>query len=231
VSVALFHGSERSGLGVQGSGRGGAAKVPHAPFDARQVERAGLAHALVGHYHRPVHGPWHTYPGNPEPLSFGEVEPRGPVLVTGGADGSVRRSARPVAARLWQDVTVEVADARHGGEIREPVRAALAACSGLVRLTVTGTCSPELSLAGLELADLGAHLDALVVRPPQLRPGYDIARLAAEPTVRGSFVRDVLASELDTEAAQRVLTAGLLALDGRAAEVAALSPAAVQVRA
>ncbi len=68
VSVALFHGSERGGFGLQG-----AAKVPHAPFTAEQIPRSGLAHALVGHFHRPALGRWHTYPGNPEPLAFGET--------------------------------------------------------------------------------------------------------------------------------------------------------------
>ncbi len=215
VSVGLFHGSERGTLAGQGEG-----KVPHAPFTARQVERSGLAHVLVGHYHRPVHGPWHTYAGNPEPLAFGEDGPRGAVLLGVTADGAVRRAVIPVAARVWQDVTVHVEAARHAGEVRDLVRAELAGRDGLVRLRVAGSCAPELDVGALELADLGAHLDALVVRPAQLRPAYDLAALAAEGTVRGAFVRDVLASDLDGEQAERVLTAGLLALDGRAAELA-----------
>ena len=40
-------------------------------------------------------------------------------------------------------------------------------------------------------------------------------------TVRGSFVRDVMASDLPPAQQQRVLAAGLLALDGRASELAA----------
>ena len=41
MHVALCHAAERTGLAAQGSG-----KQPHAPFDARDIERAGLAHAL-----------------------------------------------------------------------------------------------------------------------------------------------------------------------------------------
>ena len=66
IHLGLFHGSERSGLREQGEG-----KLPHAPFDSEDIERAGLHHAFVGHYHAPRDAARHTYPGNPEPLAFG----------------------------------------------------------------------------------------------------------------------------------------------------------------
>ena len=86
TSVALFHGSERSGFAHQERG-----KVPHAPFTAEQVARSGLAHALVGHFHRPVLGPWHTYPGNPEPLTIR----RGRSARRGSGEHRRRRSRLP----------------------------------------------------------------------------------------------------------------------------------------
>jgi DNA repair exonuclease SbcCD nuclease subunit len=219
TSVGLFHGSERAGLGGQGAG-----KVAHAPFAEQQIERSGLAHALVGHFHRASFGAWHTYPGNPEPLSFGETGERGAVLIDVAAGGAVRRCLHAVSPTVWSDVEVTVRGARHAGEIREQVRETLRAYTGLVRLTVRGEVAPSVQLGALHLGDAGElapHLEALVVRPLQLRHGRDLDALAQELTVRGSFVRDVLASGLPMAQQQRVLAAGLLALDGRASELAA----------
>ncbi len=216
VSVALFHGSERGGFAQQESG-----KVPHAPFAADQVPACGLSHALVGHFHGPALGRWHTYPGNPEPLAFGERGERGAVLVNVAEDGTVTREVHPVAESAWHDLHVRIEGASHADQIREQVAAQLAALSGLVRLTVSGEVTPGTALGNLDLTALGGHLDALVVRPLQLAVGYDLVALAAEETVRGHFIRDVLSSELPVEQQQRVLDAGLRALDGRLDELVA----------
>ncbi len=214
VSVALFHGSERGGFPAQGSG-----KAPHAPFSADQIPAAGFAHAMVGHFHRSDLGRWHTYPGNPEPLSFGEQGARGSVLLTFEADGTVSRDCYPVSRRRWHDVRVEVADVRHAGEIREQVRAALDEVAGIVRLTVAGQVEPGVDLSSVELGGLGSHLEALVIRPLEITLGYDLELLSGEPTVRGHFIRDVLASDLSADQQSRVINAGLLALDGRTGEL------------
>ena len=75
VHLALFHGAE---LGSRPDG-----KSIHGPFRAERIHAAGFAAALCGHYHRrrldPATGL--LYPGTPEPLSFDEEGPRGPVLV------------------------------------------------------------------------------------------------------------------------------------------------------
>jgi DNA repair protein SbcD/Mre11 len=203
ISVALFHGSERAGFERQGSG-----KVPHAPFTSDQVAASGLAHALVGHFHRPVLGRWHTYPGNPEPLTFGEQGERGAVLLSVGEDGAVSQEVLPVAASPWHDVLVRVEGAAHADQVRQQIAAELAPLSGIVRLTVTGELAPGADLGRLDLTGLGGHLEALVVR-------------TSEATVRGHFLRDVLASELPVEQQQRVIDIGLRALDGRLDELVA----------
>jgi DNA repair exonuclease SbcCD nuclease subunit len=214
ISVGLFHGSERGGFTRQESG-----KVPHAPFAAEQVARCGLTHALVGHFHRPVLSRWHTYPGNPEPLTFGEEGERGAVVVSVADDGAVSQQVHAVAESPWHDVHVRVDGARHTDEIREQVHAALLPVHGIVRLTVSGEVAPDVDVGALDLSDLGRHLDALVVRPLRLAPGYDLAALAGEATVRGHFIRDVLGSELPDQEQQRVLAMGLRALDGRLSEL------------
>ena len=105
--IALFHGAERSWLSEQGEG-----KEPHAPFDAADIENAGLHHAFIGHYHRPKDAERHTYPGNPDPLEFGEDGRRGPVIATISPDGSVERERCPVAQTRVHDLTLDVARTR-----------------------------------------------------------------------------------------------------------------------
>jgi DNA repair exonuclease SbcCD nuclease subunit len=211
VHVALFHGSEQGELSLQGT-----SKVPHAPFRASQIPQAGLHHALVGHFHTPRDAPYHTYPGNPEPLSFGETGERGAVLVTVSADGSVRRERHRVAVSTVSDVTVLLdEDLEHSGQIRDRVAAALAPLTGTVRVTVAGQVRPDVAVNLADLADVAPHL-SLVARIGRLDVAYDLEALARERTVRGQFVRDVQAApELSEEQRRRVLVTGLRALDGR----------------
>jgi DNA repair exonuclease SbcCD nuclease subunit len=210
VHVGLFHGSERGGFAGQGEG-----KVPHAPFQAEQVPAAGLHYALVGHFHTPHDGPHHTYPGNPEPLTFGETGDRGVVLVTVDPNGRVSRERHRVAVSEVSDVIVDLTGVAHSGEVRDRVAAALAGCTGTVRVTLSGEIAPQVELDLADLDDIAPHLDALVTRLGPVSVGYDYDRLAQEQTVRGQFVRDVRAADLDADQRRRVLVTGLRALDGQ----------------
>lgn len=220
VNLALFHGTLEGRGAVRGA-------LPHAPFHAEQVERAGLDHAMLGHFHTPDDAPRHTYPGNPEPLTFGESGDRGAVLVEVAPDGTLRRTRHQVAVTSVSDVVLDATGARGDDEVRSRAEALLAPLTGCVRMTLIGELPPEsrLDVAGLldDVGQLGGHLEALVTRAGSLSVGYDLEdlrRLAGEATVRGQFVRDVLASELDADVRRRVLVTGLRALDGRGRELA-----------
>lgn len=214
LHLALFHGSEAHALAFQESG-----KVPHAPFRGEQVPAAGFAHALVGHFHTPVDAPHHTYPGNPEPLSFGESGQRGVVVVDVAADGTVRRERHTVAGTTVTDLTIDLAGARHNSAVRDVVTAALASCHGVVRATLTGEVAPEVSVRTEDLRSCAPHLAGLVLRTDGIRAGYDLAALATEKTVRGQFVREVAAANLPPDEQRRVIVTGLRALDGRTDEL------------
>ena len=69
VHLALFHGSEQAGFALEGEN-----KALHAPFSANEVPDAGLHHVFVGHYHVPREERFFTYPGNPDPLTFGKAD-------------------------------------------------------------------------------------------------------------------------------------------------------------
>jgi len=210
VHLALFHGSERGELPRQEG------KVPHAPFSAGQLEVAGFDHAFLGHYHRPVAAERHTYPGNPEPLTFGEEGERGLVVATVGADGRIDRQWHKVSMTEVADLSVNLSGCRSRQDVLERVGASLEGRSGYVRLTLTGTLGDAVDLRlGDVQAAAPASVEALIPHAEALSIDYPIAAIVDEPTVRGRFVRDVLEAELPDQQRKRVLVTGLRALEGR----------------
>jgi len=88
------------------------------------VRAAGLSYAMLGHYHTPKDAPYLTYPGNPDPLEFGETGNHAAVLVTVAKDGSVSTVAEldsgtnlleTLQARLALSAAVVGAGASGGG--------------------------------------------------------------------------------------------------------------------
>jgi DNA repair exonuclease SbcCD nuclease subunit len=211
VHVALCHAAERTGLAEQGRD-----KQPHAPFDAQDIERANLAHAFLGHYHRPRDAARHTYPGNPDPLAFGEEGERGTVVATLAADGQVTRERHVVATSAAHDLRVDVTGCASQQDVRNRMTRAAGGRRGIARLTVEGELHPDVDLREEDLRQaLLESFDAVQVRFGVLHPGYDVEEIGREQTVRGQFVRDVLEADLPEDEARRVLAAGLRALEGR----------------
>ncbi|MDE0452988.1 MAG: metallophosphoesterase [Gammaproteobacteria bacterium] len=208
--IALFHGSERTWLSAQGND-----KQPHAPFDASDIESASLEHAFLGHYHVPRDADRHTYPGNPEPLAFGEDGERGAVIATIDT-GEVLRERREVAGGSVHDLTLDITGCATREQVRERLDKAVDGLSGLVRLTVSGEIDRRVELHENELRDvLLARFEAARIRRGELRAGYDLDAIRHENTVRGQFVNDVLDADLPEDERRRVLMTGLRALDGR----------------
>jgi DNA repair protein SbcD/Mre11 len=211
VHIALLHGSERAWFVEQEEG-----KAPHAPFDAVDIERARLDHALLGHFHRPKMAELFTYPGNPDPLAFGEIGDRGAVLVEIAPNGAMTRETRHVAISSVHDVEVDLTGCESQQDVRDQVGAHVSGLSGAVRLTLTGELARDVELDVRALESSAPHLDGLAIRAEGLRSAHDFEAIAQEPTVRGQFVRDVTASTtLDPDQRRRVLLTGLRALDGR----------------
>jgi DNA repair exonuclease SbcCD nuclease subunit len=210
VNLALFHGSERSALLEQGDG-----KMPHAPFDAEDIVRAGLQHAFLGHYHSPRDAATHTYPGNADPLAFGETGERGAVLVEVAPDGSITRERRRVATTTVHDFVIDVSGCASRQDVRARAAEVTAGLAGIARLTLAGELAQEVDLVPGDLAGIAPGLDAVAVRIGDLRLGYDLQAIQREPTVRGQFVRDLLETEMPEDERRRVLVTGLRALDGR----------------
>lgn len=214
VNLALFHGSELGGIVGQGDG-----KIPHAPFRASDIVSAGLDHAMLGHFHSPRDAERHTYPGNPDPLSFGESGDRGAVILTVLDDGSVHRERVVVAADGMHDVAVDLSGITNSSEIGDRVADAVRDLQGVARVTLTGEVDPDVPVTLDGLDQVGGTSLAVVARLGRIDLAYDIDDISTQQTVRGQFVRDVQASDLDAETQRKVLATGLRALDGRTGEL------------
>ena len=209
VHLAVAHASERSALPYQEPD-----KELHAPFDAAELEAAGIDHAFLGHYHVARDRDRYTYPGNPDPLAFGESDGRGVILATVAADGTVSRERRVVAVSQVHEVAVALDGCLHVDDLRDRVSAAIAGLSGSVRVTLSGEVPADLAIEPRALSALGDHLDGLVVRAGEIVPAYDLDAIKAEMTVRGQFARDALLIA-DEDRQRKVLITGLRALEGR----------------
>lgn len=210
INLALFHGSERGWFSEQGEG-----KAPHAPFEATQVESSGIHHAFLGHYHRPRDYDRLTYPGNPDPLSFGEDGQRGAVVATVRENGSVHRERVRVAVTEVHDITVDVTGCRNQQDIRDRVRDSVGTLRGVARVTLHGDLTPEVDLRPRDMAALSTNLDSLTLAVGDTHVAYNFEATQDEATVRGEFVRQVNLSDLPEDEKRRVLVTGLRALDGR----------------
>ena len=208
--IALFHGAERSWLTQQGEG-----KAPHAPFDATDIEMAGFSHAFLGHYHRPRDAERHTYPGNPDPLEFGEDEKRGPVIATIGVDGKISRERRRIAVTETCDIVLNITGCTNRQEARDRLATEVEGMNGFARLTVHGEWAPSMDLSESDLRDNLDRFHAVQIRYGEIHSAYDIDSLSKEQTVLGQFVRDVTNARLLPDEERRVLMTGLRALAGR----------------
>lgn len=213
VNIALFHGSERAGFSFEG-----ADKSPHAPFDASQVAHAGFDYAFVGHHHHGVHGQHHCYPGNPDPLEFGETGQRGAVVARFAASGGAPElTTHDVGPTVANAVSIDISACRNSTEVHREVAHAAEAHEGWLRVDLFGGLHPDVELDLAQLQSAGADLDGFVVRADQVRRAFDLDAIRdEESSVRSHFVRLAEAdASLDSTARARVVELGLRAFENR----------------
>ena len=214
LHLGLLHGSEVGGWA--GVAQSHPEKIRHAPFRSENLTRAGLTHGIVGHYHSPFMGEFHTYPGAPAPLSFKDQGRGGAVEMRFSAQGAlIERTSHRVTSLPVHDLRVDVSGCLDFGEIQDRMEAALESLEGVARVTICGELGSAVELDLAVLSQRRGQLQDLVVRSGSIYPGYDIAAIRDESTVRGAFVRDLMAADLDDDERHRVIITGLRALEGR----------------
>ena len=222
VHLALFHGAE---LGSRPDG-----KSIHGPFHAADIRERGFAVALCGHYHRRRidQAAGLVYPGSPEPLTFDESEPRGPVLVTVEGDGTV--SCEPISDNRWHARTTraDVSGARSLADVVDAAQAAAALeCAGLdpdrtmIRVDLVGEIDDAVSTDTFTVETsvrdgcgaAGVRVRDLTVAAP------DLSLSAEGVTVRAAFARALMeavaaAGDEERPTLEDALRYGLQALGG-----------------
>jgi DNA repair exonuclease SbcCD nuclease subunit len=210
AQIGLFHGS--ASLGIESESK----KERHAPFKEEEIAQAGLAHALLGHFHNATEKPTYTYPGNPDPLTFGESSGRGAVLVTIEGPAVVDRKWHDVSQTKVSQLVVVLDGEASSSEIVSRVKQELRDLTGYVRVLISGEIaeSTRFNIRDLEQENF-RNLEGIVFKVGNIRSTLDYAALAQEQSVRGAFVRDVMgASNLTEEEKSKVLMTGLRALAG-----------------
>jgi DNA repair exonuclease SbcCD nuclease subunit len=209
-AVALFHGSERGQLPMQEEG-----KEDHAPFSEAEIANAGFRFGLLGHFHTPRTTEHLVYPGNPEPLTFGEQGVRGAAEV----DFSVAVPSvkiHQVNTFTLSDIEVDVTGCQHSEALLQRVQEALpvGADTG-TRVRLVGEFALGVQLGPSELLrrlrEGGRCVDVI----DSTRPALDLDQLSRAPDIRGQFIRGLMKrGDFESELVQSALRAGVEALRG-----------------
>ena len=126
---------------------------------------------MLGHLHTPKDADSYTYPGNPDPLTFGEKGDRGAVIVSVSQNGEVRRERRQVSVSQVHDIEVDVSGCASREEIREKLHAGLAGIEGFVRASLCGEVAPAVDFTADDLRVLSPGVRHLTTRTDGLHVG------------------------------------------------------------
>lgn len=209
-AIALFHGSERGQLPAQGEG-----KEDHAPFSEAEIAKAGFRFGLLGHFHTPRTTAHLVYPGNPEPLTFGEEGVRGAAEVDfGPSTPSVK--IHPVNTFTLSELEVDITDCQHSEAVLQRVMEALpeGADTG-ARVRLVGKMALGMQLGPSELVRRLREGDRCVAVVFAARSALDLEQLRQAPDIRGQFVRELMERpDFESDLVQSALRAGVEALQG-----------------
>lgn len=210
LHLGLFHADVIDGEGSS----------PYGPLAPEEIERSGLALALLGHVHggRVDEARRFAYPGSIEPLDLSEDGMHGALLVDVSRSGSSIQHI-PLARRTVISAEIDVSSVSTIRELAELLAAQRPQWDGHdVRLRVIGSLQGELLIhpeairETLDRGDVDLVLDVW--------PAEDLDSLARQRTTLGAFVRAVrekVAQATSPEEARRwedVLAAGVAAFHG-----------------
>ncbi|MFA5516696.1 MAG: DNA repair exonuclease [Desulfuromonadales bacterium] len=201
IHIGLLHGS-----------RQGSPEWEHRkkdlPFTPATLCAWNLDYVALGHYHRfeiiEENGrALACYPGSPEGKRFGENGPRYAALVTVGP-GSANIEKVAVQTQVMEEGSIDLSGCEDAGRAAAAI-VALGRPDLLLRLALTGIVEAPLDLAALHARcrDAFFHLD--FDDRTRLFDSDFAARIGAEETVRGLFVRRARHLLEEAPAAERPL--------------------------
>jgi DNA repair exonuclease SbcCD nuclease subunit len=191
--------------------------TPYKPILPSQVEQAGFAHALLGHYHQAsTSGPM-TYPGSPEPLGWNETGRHCTALVTIEGDGAVQVLLEDINQRQFAQETIDISGMTSPEQVRDAVlaiREGKHLDGAVIRATLIGERARSLSIdpeaLSTEYSDGFAYLEFR----DQSRISHDLEAATQEFTSRGEMVRKLVDHQQGTRQEEQTVGRALqLALD------------------
>jgi len=214
--LLLFHGSDLDAMPP--------GKEAVAPFSGAEIERAGAAHAMLGHYHGMLRGPHHAYPGSLEPHNFSQDGRHTAALIT-IEDGRVGAEYLDQNRVRYVDEAFDITPFGDRAGLEAGIRARLAQIvdepgSVFCRLRLVGEAAPSLDVDVEELeGELASHYEGTVL--VEEFAVFDLAAALREGrTVRAEFVRAMQDRIAKADAStrpllERALRYGLLAFADR----------------
>jgi DNA repair exonuclease SbcCD nuclease subunit len=171
--------------------------------------------ALLGHYHTPqtvrAGGSVAVYPGSPEPLGFDEPGQHGVAWIELEINQPPQIEMIALAELRFETIDVAVDDCSHRDQLFDKIAAIRQArdfSKAFVRLRLVGHAQPSLFLDLPVITHRVQGHFAFVHIENLTRASADLQQLAQEPTVRGAFVREMLAAiEAGPESQQRYMDA------------------------
>ena len=182
------------------------------------LQERGIDYLALGHYHSfrqeklDRRGKW-AYAGCPEGRGFDECGEKGVVLLDTDA-----RSVEfiPMARRRLQDISADITGRETTRDVESAVLAAVAGVPGadMVRVRLCGSCAVETEKDLPYLTDVLNRRFYFADVKDETRLAIDPADYKNDISLKGEFVRVVLASRMPQEEKDRVLACGLRALLG-----------------
>ena len=218
TNIALLHGSDMSAV-PEG-------KPTHCPFTREDIDRSGVAFALLGHYHelrlRPHESPRYAYPGGPEPLDFSEQGDHHVLLLDVDRE-RVSVEPRKVNEVVYQTLDVDVSEMSTSDQVRAAIKDIAsdgAAAAAITRVILAGQPERDVDLDVAALLSSTAQDFRYLEIVDRTEAPFDLDQMQDESTTRGAFVRMLqqrLASAPESERAalQNALYYGLRAFAGQ----------------
>lgn len=173
----------------------------HAPLTLEEIRQAGFSLALLGHYHTSRilrhENTVAVYPGSPEPLGFHENAKHGAAWIELQTDAEPKIEMLPLAALYFDTLEIDVTDCAQREQVVDKILTTARTqemSSHFVRMKLVGQAAATLQLDLEVLAERVENSFDYVSIENHTRPGFDLQKLAEEPTVRGEFVRNLLAA-------------------------------------
>lgn len=213
--IVMLHGQ------ITRTGEGGGERIP-----LRLLQNRGVDYLALGHEHayrcEPLdrRGVW-AYAGCPEGRGFDECGEKGYLLLDTEAPLELRVTFCPAAKRTLHEITLDVTGCETLGDMcqRQAQAVRTIAPGDMVKVVLTGALSPEVTCDTVHLYKLLAEQFYFARVKDHTTLAINPEDYAHDVSLKGEFIRAVMASRLPEEQKQRTILCGLRALRGEEVDV------------